>query len=263
MLITPTLQFEHTFWLRGLARVAGIDEAGRGAWAGPVVAGAVILPRVPRIKAWWQNDALRALAHARDSKLLSPAQRDALYEPIRAHALAAATGLATNDEIDALGIVPATRLAIQRALAALTIVLDALLVDALERASRRAPLPAIRVPQKAIIRGDRISLSIACASILAKVTRDRMLIELDAQLPGYAFARHKGYGTAAHQAALETLGVSRVHRISFAPVAQSMNFLFAQKSDSYPELNSSCRYQPTGHFNKRKIVFCNAESGVK
>jgi len=211
--ITPTLQFEHTFWSRGLARVAGVDEAGRGAWAGPVVAGAVILPRVSRVKTWWLNDALRALEHARDSKLLSPAQRDALYEPIRAHALASATGLATNDEIDALGIVPATRLAMQRALDALGVAPDALLLDALK-------LPAVPLPQKAIIRGDQISLSIACASILAKVTRDRMLIELDAQLPGYGFAQHKGYGTAAHQAALAELGASRAHRKSFAPVAQ-------------------------------------------
>jgi ribonuclease HII len=218
MPIIPTLQFEHTFWSRGLARVAGLDEAGRGAWAGPVVAGAVILPRVARVKTWWQNDALGALAHARDSKLLSPAQRAALHQPIRALTLAAATGLATNDEIDALGIVPATRLAMQRALDALTITPDALLIDALERAPRRSPLPAIRLPQKAIIRGDQISLSIACASILAKVTRDRMMIELDAQLPGYGFAQHKGYGTAAHQAALATLGVSRAHRVSFAPI---------------------------------------------
>ena len=211
--VVPTLQFERSFWSRGRVHVAGIDEAGRGAWAGPVVAGAVILPRVHRIKAWWLNAALRDLAHARDSKLLSPAQRDALFEPIRACALAAATGCATNEEIDALGIVPATRLAMQRALAALTVAPDALLLDALR-------LPAIPLPQKAIIHGDQVSLSIACASILAKVTRDRMMVELDAQLPGYAFARHKGYGTAAHQAALQTLGVSRVHRVSFAPVAR-------------------------------------------
>ena len=215
MPITPTLQFERAFWLRGLACVAGVDEAGRGAWAGPVVAGAVILPRVRRIKAWWLNDALRALEHARDSKLLSPAQRDALYEPIRACALAAATGYATNDEIDALGIVPATRLAMQRALAVLTRAPDALLIDALK-------LPEIHLPKKAIIHGDQISLSIACASILAKVTRDRMMIELDAQLSGYGFARHKGYGTAAHQVALATLGVTRAHRVSFAPIKNRM-----------------------------------------
>lgn len=213
----PTLQLEHAFWRRGLARVAGIDEAGRGAWAGPVVAGAVILPRVAHIKSWWRTDALRALAHARDSKLLSPAQRDALYEPIRAHALAAATGLATNEEIDALGILPATRLAMQRALAALTLAPDALLIDAVK-------LREIHLPQKAIIRGDQRALSIACASILAKVTRDRMMLALDGQLPGYGFAQHKGYGTAAHRAALARLGASRAHRVSFAPLRQARMF---------------------------------------
>jgi ribonuclease HII len=207
----PTLQFERAFWSRRRARVAGIDEAGRGAWAGPVVAGAVILPRARRIKEWWTDTALRDLAHARDSKLLSPAQREELFEPIRAAALASGTGLATREEIDTLGIVPATRLAMQRAVDALGVAPDALLIDAVE-------LRALALPQKSIIRGDQLSLSIACASILAKVTRDRLMVELDVQLPGYAFAQHKGYGTAAHRAALDALGASAEHRASFAPI---------------------------------------------
>ncbi|MDE3088660.1 MAG: ribonuclease HII [Chloroflexota bacterium] len=207
----PTLAFEHIYWSRHLARVAGIDEVGRGAWAGPVVAGAVILPRPRRITEWWTQDALRDLAPARDSKLLSPGQRERLIEQIRAAALACATGLATRDEIDARGIVPATRLAMQRAIAALGVAADALLIDALR-------LPGLALPQKAIIHGDQVSLSIACASILAKVTRDQMMVELDARLPGYAFAQHKGYGTAAHRTALEALGASEEHRVSFAPI---------------------------------------------
>ncbi len=211
----PTLEFERAFWTRHWARVAGVDEAGRGAWAGPVVAGAVILPRVRATRAWWTVPALRALRDARDSKLLSPAQRESLIEPIRAGALACATGLATREEIDALGILAATRLAMQRALEALPLAPEALLLDALT-------LPATRLPQRAIVHGDQLSLSIACASILAKVTRDHLMIELDAQLPGYGLAQHKGYGTAAHRAALEVLGVSREHRVSFAPVRERM-----------------------------------------
>ncbi|MBI5034553.1 MAG: ribonuclease HII [Chloroflexi bacterium] len=207
----PTLRFEHAYWTRGITHVAGLDEVGRGAWAGPVVAAAVILPRVRRIKDWAAQDALRELELARDSKLLSPAQREKLFEPICAAALAYATGLATHEEIDVLGIVPATRLAMQRALEALTVPIGALLIDAIK-------LPAFALPQKAIIHGDQLSLSIACASILAKVTRDRMMVELETEFPGYAFGQHKGYGTAAHQAALQKLGVCRIHRASFAPI---------------------------------------------
>ncbi len=198
----PSLKFERAFWSRALTRVAGIDEVGRGAWAGPVVAGAVILPR---------DVSRRDLARVRDSKMLSPAQREALVAPIRAHALACATGLATRAEIDDIGIVGATRLAMMRAVRALGVAPDALLIDALA-------LPALALPQNAIIRGDQQSLSIACASILAKVTRDKMMIELDGELPGYAFACHKGYGTAAHRAALAALGASHEHRVSFAPI---------------------------------------------
>ena len=212
----PSLEFEHTFWLRNLVHVAGLDEAGRGAWAGPVVAAAVILPRVRHRKAWRTESTLRALEHVRDSKLISPAQREELYEPIRSIALASGIGSATHQEIDTLGIVPATQLAMRRAIESLSIQPDALLIDALK-------LTEFKLPQKAIIHGDQLSLSIACASILAKVTRDRMMVELDAQFPGYGFAQHKGYGTAAHQAALDRLGVSSIHRVSFAPIAEKAN----------------------------------------
>jgi len=205
----PSLKLENEFWRRRLTRVAGIDEAGRGAWAGPVVAGAVILPRLQHPRAW--KKIWRDLAGARDSKLLSPQQREKLYAAISARAAAYAAGIATRAEIDALGIVPATRLAMQRALAALPRAPHGLLIDALH-------LPALALPQKAIIHGDQISLSIACASIVAKVTRDRMMIELEEDLPGYAFARHKGYGTRLHREALEKLGVTREHRVSYAPV---------------------------------------------
>ena len=203
MITVPSLKFERAFWSRGLEWVAGLDEVGRGAWAGPVVAGAIILPRMTRIP--------RALERVRDSKLLSPRQREKLIEPIHAFAVTCAIGEATQAEIDKFGIVPATQLAMQRALAALAIPPTALLIDALA-------LPDLAVPQRAIIRGDQQSLSIACASILAKVARDRMMIELDGELLGYAFGQHKGYGTAQHRAALEKLGASAAHRTSFAPI---------------------------------------------
>lgn len=209
----PTLELEHAFWRQNLVYVAGLDEVGRGAWAGPVVAGAVILPQVRRIKDWSTLASLRALSGARDSKLLSPRQREGLFEPIRAVALACATGSASREEIDSMGIVRATQLAMQRAVRALTIPPAALLIDALV-------LPCFELPQHAIIHGDQRSLSIACASILAKVTRDRWMVVLDERLPGYAFAQHKGYGTAQHRAALDRLGISPEHRLSFLPVAR-------------------------------------------
>ena len=203
----PTLRLEKKFRSQGYRLIAGIDEAGRGAWAGPVVAGAVILPL-------HRPDLLKALKGVNDSKQLTPRQRERLFDVILSVALAVGVGGAGPGEIDREGIVPATRAAMQRALAMLHPPPEALLVDAVNLQS------LISLPQRAIIHGDSLSLSIAAASILAKVSRDRAMTALDASHPGYGFAQHKGYGTGAHHAALRQLGVSKVHRQSYAPVAK-------------------------------------------
>lgn len=200
----PDLRFEGSLWAGGVLRVAGLDEAGRGAWAGPVSAGAVILPPLPEIAA--------SLSQVRDSKEMSPAQRAFWAEEIKTHAYAWGIGFAGNDEIDQMGIVPATRLAMQRAVANLAAAPQHLLIDALR-------LPAIDLPQTALVKGDARSLSIAAASVLAKTARDAVMVQLAEQYPAYSFARNKGYGTAAHWAALQSTGPCPVHRFSFAPVA--------------------------------------------
>ena len=199
----PTWQEEAALAQVGAARVAGVDEAGRGAWAGPVVAGAVILPA---------SAALRlALAGVRDSKQCSPAERNALYEVVCRDALTVGVGVVPAAVIDAIGIVPATRRAMREAVAQLSPAPDHLLIDALL-------LPDVAVPQRAIIKGDALCLSIAAASIIAKVTRDRLLVALDAEHPGYGFAQHKGYGTPAHRRALVERGVCVEHRRTYAPI---------------------------------------------
>ncbi len=198
------LRYEYRLWQRGYRAVAGLDEAGRGAWAGPVVAAAVILP-VGRF------DLARALEGVNDSKQLTPAQREAVVARILRVAVAAAVGQATHVEIDEQGIVPATRLAMQRALEALPTAPDALLTDAMT-------LPQVRLPVTRLIRGDQRALSVAAASILAKVARDRLMDALDALYPEYGFGEHKGYGTALHRELLRTFGVSPLHRRSFAPI---------------------------------------------
>jgi ribonuclease HII len=214
----PNLHFELAFWLDGYRYVAGLDEVGRGAWAGPVVAGAVIFPKVSAwtARVWTHSARFRPIARANDSKRLTASLRERLFDPIHACALACATGAASHGEIDALGIVRASHLAMRRALEALPIAPDALLIDALV-------LPELEMPQQGIVHGDSISLSIAAASILAKVTRDRLMRQLDATLPGYNFARHKGYGTAEHSAALRDCGPSPVHRRSYAPISRLAN----------------------------------------
>lgn len=196
----PTLAFEQALWRAGLGKVAGIDEAGRGALAGPVVAAAVILPPASR--------SLQSLSGVRDSKQMTPAQREAARVLIQNAALAWGIGLASVQEIDEQGILPATRLAAWRAVNALLLEPEHLLLDCLF-------LPDLSLPQTALIRGDCRSLSIASASVLAKTARDALMQELDSQYPDYGLAVHKGYGTLAHRCALTKLGPSPVHRLTF------------------------------------------------
>ena len=197
----PTLSEEIRAWRLGFRHVAGVDEAGRGPMAGPVVAGAVVLdPQFAQV--WWSQ--------LRDSKLLTAARREELARLLRAGAVGA-TGLASNQEIDALGLVEATRQAMLRALAALPMRPDLLLIDAVV-------LPDGVGLQRAIIHGDTLSVSIAAASVLAKVERDRLMDEYDAVYPDYGFGHNRGYCTAGHQRALERLGPCAIHRRSFAPV---------------------------------------------
>lgn len=201
----PDLHFERLHWQGGDNCVAGVDEAGRGAWAGPVSAGAVILPPDARIQ--------QQLCDVRDSKQMLPAARAFWAERIRACVQAWGVGFASSQEIDRLGIIAATRLAMSRALAVMPVRPDALLIDALL-------LPGLSLPQAALIKGDARSLSIAAASILAKTARDALMAQYEDQYPGYGFARHKGYGTALHWAALAQNGPTAIHRTSFAPVAR-------------------------------------------
>jgi ribonuclease HII len=201
----PNLEFETALWHQGLTCIAGVDEAGRGALAGPVAAGAVVLP--PE-----QPDLMEKLSGVRDSKVMTPAQRDHWAAEIKATALAWGVGLGTPDEIDRLGIIPATCLAAARALVNLNRTPEHLLIDYLA-------IPNIKVPQTPLVKGDARSLSIAAAAILAKTARDALLVELEQAFPGYGFACHKGYATRAHQKALHALGPCAVHRRSFAPVS--------------------------------------------
>lgn len=200
----PHLRQERALIRRGYRRIAGLDEVGRGSWAGPVVAAAVVLPLE------WR-DLQTQLLGVRDSKLLTPHRREEALEKISEVASGVGVGVVPSQFIDERGIVAATRLAMRRALDALPLKPDYLLVDYLS-------LPEESCPYKSITRGDNLSLSIACASIVAKVERDRMLIALEERYPGYGFARHKGYGTPQHREALMRLGLTPLHRLSFAPM---------------------------------------------
>jgi len=183
--------------------VAGVDEAGRGPLAGPVVAAAVIL------------DELNPIKGLADSKMLTPARRDKLYDEIRAKALCCAIGEASVEEIDEINILHATMLAMRRAVEGLRLKPAKVLVDGNR-------LPVLKVAAEAIVKGDALVPAISAASILAKVHRDRLCLQLDALHPGYGFAAHKGYATAEHLAALQRQGACLAHRRSFAPVREAL-----------------------------------------
>ena len=197
--VPAMLHFERILWRKGVNLVAGIDEAGRGPLAGPVVAAAVIFP--PEV----------VVEGVDDSKKLSPRTRESLLQKIKEYAVAVGVGMADEEEIDSINILRATHNAMRRAVGSLSVRPKHLLIDG-------RGLPEKFLPQTPIYSGDARSHSIAAASIIAKVTRDRIMIDYDAIYPEYGFARHKGYGTAAHFASLATHGPCPIHRMTFRPV---------------------------------------------
>ena len=209
----PHWEEERSLWSQGHRLVAGVDEVGRGPLAGPVLAAAVVLPSQGLDGGYRSR---RWLAQVRDSKLVPPQRREKLATLLRRAALGVGIGSASHDEIDEMGIVPATRLAMSRAIALVTPDPEYVLVDAVA-------LPQIPMPHKAIIHGDAICFSIAAASIIAKVARDRIMVELDRDYPGYGFAAHKGYPTKSHLERLRRLGPSPIHRRCFAPVQRLLD----------------------------------------
>jgi len=207
------LKFEHQLSADGMVLIAGVDEAGVGPMAGPVVAGAVILPanyRLPELD---------------DSKKLTATKRDLLATAIKNDAISWSIGIAEVEEIDHLNVYHASLLAMRRAVNALAVKPDHLLVDA-------RTIPNCDIPQLALIHGDALSASIAAASIIAKTTRDKIMIELDLQYPGYGLAIHKGYATATHLRAIQDHGVLSIHRRSFRPVREALG-LEPRQSDLF------------------------------
>lgn len=202
----PSTDTEQCFWSQGFTRIAGVDEAGRGCWAGPVVAAAVVLPA----EVLKQPERLQGVD---DSKKLSAGQRLVAYDTIRILAESVGVGVVPAFVIDTIGILPATHLAMMVALLGLSCSVDALAIDALL-------LPGLQLPQQALIKGDARCLSIAAASIVAKVQRDRLMATAELAWPGYGFAAHKGYGTTIHQQALHSYGPCPLHRMSFRPIRE-------------------------------------------
>lgn len=201
------LALEQEAWNAGLRWVAGVDEAGRGPWAGPVVAAAVCF----EVEFVLHEHPL-SLAGLTDSKKLSSGRRDHFYTLLTGTpAISVGVGVVDVDEIDQINILRATHKAMHRALSALSARVDLALVDG-------RPVPGLPCASRAVVKGDSLSLSIAAASVIAKVTRDRLMVDLDRRYPQYGFARHKGYGTKYHLNALRAHGPSPCHRRSFEPV---------------------------------------------
>jgi ribonuclease HII len=205
----PSLIEEKALFVQGYNFVAGIDEVGRGALAGPVVAAAVILPKSV------DSDKL---ANVRDSKEITAARRELLSKLIENEAVAVGIGIVSPQTIDSINILNATRLAMRQAIGQLSCSPDFLLIDGMT-------IPRLDILQKKIIKGDKLCLSIACASIIAKVTRDRIMVELNNSYPNYGLANHKGYGTAHHLTCLSENGPSPIHRLTFAPVKETYKLL--------------------------------------
>ena len=207
----PNLDEEDKLKSQGYELIAGIDEVGRGALAGPVVASAVILPH-PANLPW--------LGLVRDSKELTSKKRESLFDLINKEAVAVGIGIISSQVIDSVNILKATKLAMMQAVEKLPKQPNFLIID-------RVTLSQCSIPQRGITRGDKLCLSIACASIIAKVTRDRIMEEFDIMYPGYGFAQHKGYGTGRHISCLQKFGPSPIHRLYFAPVR---NVIVSQSS---------------------------------
>jgi len=202
----PNLDEEDKLKSQGYELIAGIDEVGRGALAGPVVASAVILPH-PANLSWF--------GLVRDSKELNFRKRESLFDLITKEAIAVGIGIVPPQVIDSVNILKATKLAMIQAVEKLPKQPNFILID-------RVTLSQCPIPQRGITRGDKTCLSIACASIVAKVTRDHMMEEFDRIYPGYGFAQHKGYGTGGHVSCLQKLGPSPIHRLYFAPVRNAI-----------------------------------------
>jgi ribonuclease HII len=202
--VKPGRTEEAALGKKGYRRIAGLDEAGRGALAGPVVAAAVILPDQPDFD--W-------LDRVRDSKALTPQTRESIYMLMQAAGIEIGVGIISADVIDNINILNATKKAMKLALEQFTHPPDYILTDAVH-------VPGISIPQRGIIKGDRDVLIIACASVVAKVTRDRIMLEFDLAYPQYGFCEHKGYGTRRHMECLQQYGASAIHRFTYAPVRE-------------------------------------------